>query len=520
MSEIFLQSDLTDLMNNRFIVIVGDSIQRAVYKDIVMLLQRNKYLTERDLRSKGEMTFHGDELIEGGQYGEMTNGVRYREVRQYQTDHHLIRFYFVTRCYNGYVESILSDLKDDPLPDVFVMNSCLWDISRYGSSSVTQYKKNLSTLFKRLSEVLPKSCLVIWNMTLPISKKARGGVLIPEVEHLNVSLRLDILEANFFVHKLALQYGFNTLDLHFYLRHQLQRRAGDGVHWDMTAHRRITNLILTHITEAWSVKQPNNAGKTLLGKKPSSNQPLLSEPNMMHKNYVKSSIEQKPRQAPQENFNFRSNNGGQFSNGQFGSGQFDNGQFGNGQFGSGQFDNGQFGNSGQFNSNNEQFSNVKSSYMLNNTNNMKQNNSPTVRGNNNINNAVNRSSNYQPQFNNNFNEAGHQTYDNMNNQQQGFNENQYAEYQNNCNNEYQEEYTEQYEEYREPEPDQQYNIQQYGGPIHRSDFSGVDMSNVQYGVSQVNMISQLGPYRNDTFVPNVRRNPNSRTILGPYNGFR
>jgi hypothetical protein len=69
---------------------------------------------------------------------------------------------------------------------------------------VEQYKKNLDTLFKRFSEELPKTCLVMWNMTLPISKKARGGVLIPEVEHLNVSLRLDILEANFYVHKVGM----------------------------------------------------------------------------------------------------------------------------------------------------------------------------------------------------------------------------------------------------------------------------------------------------------------------------
>lgn len=80
---------------------------------------------------QGEFTFSGDKLIEGGLYGEMTNGIHYREVRQYQTDFHLVRFYFVTRCYNAYVESILTDMAKDPQPDVILMNSCLWDISRY-----------------------------------------------------------------------------------------------------------------------------------------------------------------------------------------------------------------------------------------------------------------------------------------------------------------------------------------------------------------------------------------------------
>lgn len=76
------------------------------------------------------MSFERDELIEGGRKGKMSNGVNYREIRQYHRENHLIRFYFVTRCYNTYVESILSDLSRDPKPDIILMNSCLWDISR------------------------------------------------------------------------------------------------------------------------------------------------------------------------------------------------------------------------------------------------------------------------------------------------------------------------------------------------------------------------------------------------------
>ncbi len=77
------------------------------------------------------MSFENDELIEGGRKGKMSNGINYREVRQYLTDTHLVRFYFVCRCYNAYVESILADLCQEPRPDVVIMNSCLWDISRY-----------------------------------------------------------------------------------------------------------------------------------------------------------------------------------------------------------------------------------------------------------------------------------------------------------------------------------------------------------------------------------------------------
>ncbi|KAI8793466.1 PC-esterase domain-containing protein 1A, partial [Biomphalaria glabrata] len=77
----------------------------------------------------GEYNFLNDELIEGGRKGEMCNGINYTEVRQYQTDNHLVRFYFITRCYSNYLESILSDLQKDPLPDILIINSCLWDIT-------------------------------------------------------------------------------------------------------------------------------------------------------------------------------------------------------------------------------------------------------------------------------------------------------------------------------------------------------------------------------------------------------
>ena len=77
------------------------------------------------------MSFEKDELIEGGRKGIMNNGIQYREVRQFKSDWHLVRFYFATRCYNTYIESVLADLQEQPKPDLVVMNSCLWDISRY-----------------------------------------------------------------------------------------------------------------------------------------------------------------------------------------------------------------------------------------------------------------------------------------------------------------------------------------------------------------------------------------------------
>ncbi|XP_072177947.1 uncharacterized protein [Diadema setosum] len=255
---LFLSEDTTKLLYNKFVVVIGDSIQRGIYKDLVALLQGNEYLSAKDLKAKGELSFMKDELLEGGRHGKMTNGINYREVRQYRTDFHLVRFYFVTRAFNKYWEEvILPDLKGDPVPDVVIINSCLWDISRYKRrDSMVSYKENLEKLFSSLNSILPLETLILWNTALPVAAKIKGGFLLPELEYMSDRIRLDVLEANYYANKLARYYDIDILDLHFYFKHQMHRQVGDGTHWNYVAHRRITNLILAHIAVAWGVGCP------------------------------------------------------------------------------------------------------------------------------------------------------------------------------------------------------------------------------------------------------------------------
>lgn len=79
---------------------------------------------------QGEFSFECDTLVEGGRLGPMTNGTEYREVRQYRSDHHLLRFYFLTQIYSPYMESILEDLSQGLKPDFIIISSCAWDITR------------------------------------------------------------------------------------------------------------------------------------------------------------------------------------------------------------------------------------------------------------------------------------------------------------------------------------------------------------------------------------------------------
>ncbi|CAO2624874.1 PC-esterase domain-containing protein 1B [Lemmus lemmus] len=249
--------EVQKLLHNKFVVVLGDSIQRAVYKDLVLLLQKDSLLSSSQLKSKGELSFEHDVLLEGGRWGRMHNGTHYREVRQFCSGHHLVRFYFLTRAYSPYVEDILHQLRcGQYTPDLVVMNSCLWDLSRYGRNFLSRYREDLERLFRRLDQVLPASCLLVWNTAMPVAEVVSGGFIQPDAPACPSRLREDVMEANFYSSAEAVRRGFDVLDLHFHFRHAGQHRLSDGVHWNERAHRYLSQLLLAHVADAWGVVLP------------------------------------------------------------------------------------------------------------------------------------------------------------------------------------------------------------------------------------------------------------------------
>lgn len=59
---------------------------------------------------------------------------------------------------------------------LFMSGSC-----RYNSNWLDDYKENLHKFFVELKEILPKESLIIWNLTMPLGRKIRGGFLVSEV---------------------------------------------------------------------------------------------------------------------------------------------------------------------------------------------------------------------------------------------------------------------------------------------------------------------------------------------------
>nr|DBA30816.1 TPA: hypothetical protein GDO54_006754 [Pyxicephalus adspersus] len=91
-------ADFRRLLHNKYVAILGDSIQRSVNKDLVKILQNDEFCTEKQVKGK---------------------------VRHYRTDHHLVRLYFLTRVSSEYIESVLANFQHGPQPDVVIINSCI-----------------------------------------------------------------------------------------------------------------------------------------------------------------------------------------------------------------------------------------------------------------------------------------------------------------------------------------------------------------------------------------------------------
>ena len=254
---IFFHDDVRELLRGKRVIVIGDSIQRSVYKDLVCMWTQedSRYLFQDELRAKGELAFLGDKLLSGGKLeGKLVNGTEYREVREYKEDNTIFKYYFVTRCYSEHMASVLNELKTCE-PDVIIMNSAFWDIHHYGDRDLKQYKENLNNLLMAITEKFSTRSLFIWNAALPLAARCKGGFLrkgfltIP-LEKIKTANKLACLAAG--------EHEKVYLDLFSELANSGSfKQAEDGIHWGMRAHRKISNLILTKVCRAWGKKIPD-----------------------------------------------------------------------------------------------------------------------------------------------------------------------------------------------------------------------------------------------------------------------
>ncbi|MCL4131678.1 UNVERIFIED_CONTAM: hypothetical protein GTU68_042172 [Idotea baltica] len=111
-----------------------------------------------------------------------------------------------------------------PFPDVVIVNSCIWDLTRWGAIQEEKYKEDIIMFFSKLRVLLPDDSLIIWNSTLPVSVNyTKGGLLVKQLEFVKYSLRFMVMEANKFTQQVCIAMGIDFLDLHYHMRFQLHR---------------------------------------------------------------------------------------------------------------------------------------------------------------------------------------------------------------------------------------------------------------------------------------------------------
>ncbi|KAH7727091.1 PC-Esterase [Aphelenchoides avenae] len=258
------------------VVFIGDSMSRALYKDLITLLDngqpygQSQLVTTEALKKKMEYQYKGDHMIVKKNEGDSTTFI---EVREYCTEHHLLQFFFTTRAYKEDLECIIAKMRSDP-PDVVFMQSCIWDVSRYyrdADPHMKEYAARVGRLCRVLSDVLLPTTTFVWLGLPPAeegitSKPTKGFMANPIVykytkEQLNYNMRM----ANSVAAQIVSSFGFDVCDMvpHFDRREMNMFREPDGVHFNPLGTRIMTQFIVAHLVDAWGVRLPKDITRTL-----------------------------------------------------------------------------------------------------------------------------------------------------------------------------------------------------------------------------------------------------------------
>lgn len=285
MADIFLSSDACKVLSGKHIVVIGGSNMRGLYKDIVWLVNDSSLIPYECLGAKGESRFpdfnwkvgcpkkpssrlrrifhdgNRDNLLD---FNGLHAGRGYVEPRRYYNEKHdiTVNYVFVTRVWTASLDAWLESYeeKNGQRLDLILMNSCLWDVNRWGPFGIKEYKENLPKLLTTVKSILSEEDgMFIWLTAQPGSRELNSkGMNVPGLEFQNKTTRYNVVEANFYTAHKVSEAGFDVVDLHFYCLLQTFRRNRDGIHWSPEANRYVSNLILTHVALAQDKKMPGN----------------------------------------------------------------------------------------------------------------------------------------------------------------------------------------------------------------------------------------------------------------------
>ena len=284
MTDIFLSGDVANLLQNKTVVILGSSIVRGLYKDLVWLLNTDTLIDYGVLGNKGEESFPSlDRLDEALSWTEMERrrktlkrifhennrdmlrdfrgvitGRHYAEVREYhnQESNITIIFKFISRAFpedEADWAAELRQLTGGRNIDILLLNSGLWDINRWGPLAHKQYEASMEQLVRGL----PPECAVFWLTTTPVAADTSSrGMILADKDFQGDLLRFQVAEMNHLTVLKFKQSRVNVIDLFHSLQSRAKSRNKDGIHWSPDINRLMTNKILTHL--CLSLKGPHS----------------------------------------------------------------------------------------------------------------------------------------------------------------------------------------------------------------------------------------------------------------------
>uniref|UniRef100_A0A8D8RBV7 PC-esterase domain-containing protein 1A n=1 Tax=Cacopsylla melanoneura TaxID=428564 RepID=A0A8D8RBV7_9HEMI len=166
MADIFSKREMENMLKGKHILILGDSNMRALYKDLVWLINQGSLVNAEAIRAKGERSYLGDKLL--GSHV-MTRARHYVEHREYDhpSSQTRLEFKFITQVLSDETRDMLELFRKNRnrAPSVILINSTLWDLSRWGPNGDKKFRNNLRELFSRLRSNLPCDTVVIAHCT-------------------------------------------------------------------------------------------------------------------------------------------------------------------------------------------------------------------------------------------------------------------------------------------------------------------------------------------------------------------
>ncbi|CAF1527876.1 unnamed protein product [Adineta steineri] len=239
---------LLDIFQNKRVLIVGDSIMRDVYRDLCCLLTNNSRLLQET-----ELMYNRHNLRNNSLFGDQVHSFHINrmnstfniEKRVLQSDafKYYVCYNFSSRIWNNQMNNLLLSMKHY---NFIIVQSFIWDMSRYNDHDGSIYLMNLDLFLSKLHEMNKK---IIWILLPPSGTN--------KADHINNALT----KLSPIIIETVEKYKVNLLNLSTCLPNDIHIRHNDGIHFTPYGHRLITEKladIMVQVPQGYSTADTDN----------------------------------------------------------------------------------------------------------------------------------------------------------------------------------------------------------------------------------------------------------------------